>query len=306
MGPHFDLNLLRVMDVLIEEKSVTKTAERLFVTQSAISKSLAKLRIIFSDPIFIKNGKELVPTPKALDLAQQLKPIMQGIDKMAFPNEFDPSQCERRFKFDMMEVAYAITLPEFMPTLLEIAPKVKLETNTWNDATINKLQSCEIDFAIKCMEMDTRSINHISTLPSDLNHAELSRDYATCVVRKDHPVVTGNWTIDDYLKLNHIQVTGGGNRHWLVDEILMQQGVERNIVLEVPDFHSAFKLCENTDLVLFAPYKQVECIVDNYELTTIDIPVEMQNGVYVIIWSTYFDHDPAHKWMRDLVISTTK
>ena len=101
------------------------------------------------------------------------------------------------------------------------------------------------------------------------------------VVRRDHPMVSGRWTIDDYLKLNHIQVTGGGNKHWLVDEILMQQGLERNIVLEVPDFHSAFKLCENTDLVLFAQHKQVACIVDNYEVTTLDIPVTMQNGVYV-------------------------
>lgn len=306
MSDQFDLNLLKVLDVLIEEKSVTKAADRLFVTQSAVSKSLAKLRGIFTDPIFIKNGKELVPTPKALDLAKQLKPIMQGIDKMVLPIEFDPYLCERKFRFDMMEVAYAITLPEFIPALLKVAPKVKLETNTWNDATISKLQNCEIDFAIKCMETDTRSINHISTLPNNLNYAELSRDFATCVVRREHPLVTGEWTIDDYLQLNHIQVTGGGNRHWLVDEILMQQGLERNIVLEVPDFHSAFKLCENTDLVLFAPFKQVKCIVDNYQLTTIDIPVAMKDGVYVIIWDRYFDQDPAHKWMREIVIANAK
>lgn len=306
MDHNFDLNLLKVLNVLIEEKSVTKTAERLYVTQSAVSKSLAKLRTVFSDPIFIKNGKTLHPTPKALDLASQLKPIMQAIDKMAMPVEFDPASCERKFKFDMMEVAYAITLPEFMPTLLDTAPNVKLETNTWNDATINKLQNCDIDFAIKCMETDTRSINHISTLPTDLNYAELSRDHATCVVRKGHVAENGSWNINDYLQLNHIQVTGGGNRHWLVDEILIQQGLERNIVLEVPDFHSAFKLCENTDLVLFAPLKQVECIVDNYQLTTIDIPVAMQSGVYVIIWNRYFDQDPEHQWMRELVIANSK
>ena len=134
MSLPFDLNLLIVLQVLIEEKSVTKAAEQLFVTQSAVSKSLAKLRVIFSDPIFIKNGKELVPTPKALELAQQLQPIIQGIEKMVLPSKFEPSTCERRFKIEMMEVAYAITLPEFMPTLLDVAPNVKLETNTWNDS----------------------------------------------------------------------------------------------------------------------------------------------------------------------------
>lgn len=306
MSQGFDLNLLRVLSVLIEEQSVTKTAQRLFVTQSAVSKSLAKLRVVFADPIFIKQGKELLPTPKALALAPQLKQIMQNIDTLVLPAEFDPQTSERRFKFDMMEVAYAITLPKLMPKLLEVAPNVKLETTTWNDSTINKLLNCKIDFAIKCMETDKRSINHVSSLPKALNYAELGRDYAVCVVRKDHPAATGNWTINDYLKLKHIQVTGGGNRHWLVDEILMQKGIERNIVLEVPDFHSAFKLCENTDLVLFAPHKQVECIVDNYELTTIDVPVEMQNGVYVIIWNQYFDQDPAHQWLRELVIESAQ
>lgn len=306
MDRNFDLNLLKTLDALLQEKSVTKAAERLFVTQSAVSKNLNKLREAFADPIFIRNGKALFPTPRALELAKQIKPIMQGIDKMTVSDSFEPSKCNRRFKFDMMEVAYAITLPEFMPTLLELAPNVKLETTTWTQDTIQRLNNCEIDFAIKCMEMDTRSINHISSLPTGLNFAELSRDYAVCVVRKGHPITENNLTIDAYLAQNHIQVTGGGNRHWLVDEILVQQGLERNIVLEVPDFHSAFKLCENTDLVLFAPFKQVESIVKHYQLEVVDIPVTMQKGIYVIIWNKYFDHDPAHQWMRDLVIAKAK
>lgn len=306
MKDKFDLNLLKTLDALLQEKSVTKTAERLYVTQSAVSKSLTKLREAFNDPIFIRAGKELIPTPKALELAVQLKPIIQSIEQMTLAESFAPENCNRKFKFDMMEVAYAITLPEFMPILLDVAPHIKLETNTWSQDTMQRLLRCDIDFAIKCMEMDTRSVNHISSLPKELSYAELSRDHAACVVRKGHPVASNNLTIEDYLAQKHIQVTGGGNRHWLVDEILIQKGLERNIVLEVPDFHSAFKLCENTDLVLFAPFKQVESIVKHYELEVVDIPVQMQNGVYVIIWNSYFDQDPAHKWMRELVVAKSK
>jgi len=162
MNSKFDFNLLKTLHVLLQERSVTKTAERLCVTQSAVSKTLNKLREAFSDPIFLRSGKELQPTPKALELAEQLKPIMTNIDKMTFPDEFSPDTCERRFKFDMMEVAYTITLPEFMPSLLQTAPNIKLETNTWDQETMQRLLNCEVDFAIKCMEMDTRSINHIN------------------------------------------------------------------------------------------------------------------------------------------------
>lgn len=306
MTRKFDLNLLFTLDVLLQERSVTKTAQRLFVTQSAVSKNLTKLRQALADPLFIRHGKELIPTPRALELSLQLRPVLAGIEQMTQAEAFEPSNCERKFKFDMMEVAYAITLPELMPSLLSVAPQVKLETNTWTPDTMQRLMRCEIDFAIKCMEMDPRSVNHISSLPSELNYAELSRDKAVCVVRRDHPSVSSTLTINDYLALKHIQVTGGGNRHWLVDEILQQNGLERSIVLEVPDFHSAFKICENTDLVLFAPYKQVESMVQHYQLQVIDIPVQMQNGVYLIIWNKYFDQDSAHKWMRELVIAKSK
>ncbi len=301
MSQNFDLNLLKVLDTLLEEKSVTKAADRLCVTQSAVSKNLNKLRQVFDDDILVRNGKYLVATPKAVALGHQLKPILQNIIRLTAPDNFIPELCDRRFKFDMMEVTYAFTLPNFMPELLAVAPDIKLETKTWSDTTMSKLQNCEIDFAIRCLELDTRSKNHISSLPPQLNYAELSRDHATCVVRNDHPILRQGWTKSSFIEQKHIQVTGGGNRHWLLDEILMKEGLGRNIVIEMPDFHGAFQLCERSDLVLCTPYKQVENIIDNYDLTVMDIPIDMKDGAYVLIWNRYFDQDPAHQWLREFI-----
>lgn len=303
MSQPFDLNLLRILDVLLEEKSVTKAADRLCVTQSAVSKSLNKLRGVFDDDILVRNGKQLAATPKAIALGTQLKPILQNINRLTAPDQFIPALCDRRFVFEMMEVTYAFTLPNFMPELLNVAPNIKLETKTWNDMTMARLQNSEIDFAIRCLELDTRSKNHVSSLPPQLNYAELSRDHATCVVRKDHPILEQGWNVSTFIEQKHIQVTGGGNRHWLLDEILMKEGLGRNIVIEMPDFHGAFQLCERSDLVLCTPYKQVENIIDKYELTTMDIPVAMEDGAYVLIWNRYFDQDPAHQWLRDFIQS---
>lgn len=306
MAQAFDLNLLKVLDVLLEERNVTRTAKRLFVTQSAVSKHLSRLREMFSDPLLLRSGKELILTPKAIELAVKLKPILQDVNNLTQVSNFEPRACERIFRFDMMEIAFSVTLPEFMPAILESAPLVKIGTKTWNDQTIQRLSNCEIDFAIRCLEQDSRSYNHLDKLPDNLVYAELSKDYATCVVRKGHPILSEGWTLEGFLKQKHIQVTGGGTRHWLLDEILMKKGLEREFVVEMPDFQGAFRLCERTNLVLCAPFGQVQDMIQHFELEMVDIPIEMEKGIFVLIWNQYFDQDPAHKWMREHIVSTMK
>ncbi len=304
MAQAFDLNLLKVLDVLLEEKSVTKTANRLYVTQSAVSKHLSRLRDMFDDPLLFRCGKELMPTPKAKELSLKLKPIIQDIHSLTQQASFEPIECERIFRFEMMEIAYSVTLPEFMPTVLETAPSVKIDTHTWNDNTLQRLNNCEIDFAIRCLEQDIRSENYIGKIPKNFEYVELSADFAACVVRKGHSILSEGWTLERFMNQKHIQVTGGGTRHWLLDEVLIQMGLERNFVVEMPDFQGAFRLCERTDLVLCAPFGQVQNMIQQYDLEMIDIPIEMEKGIFVLIWNQYFNNDPAHKWMRELIVST--
>ena len=306
MSQHFDLNLLKVLAVLLEEKSVTKTAERLFVTQSAVSKHLSRLREMFDDPLLVRSGKTLVATPKALELSFKIKPLLQDINSLTQSEIFCPSKCDRVFRFDMMEIAYSVTLPEVMPKILDVAPLMKLDLQTWNEKTYQRLKNCEIDFAVRCLEQDPRSANHIKTLPADLEFAELSQDRAVCVVRKDHPILSKGFTLKGFMEQKHIQVTGGGTRHWLLDEVLMQKGLQRDFVIEMPDFQGAFRLCQRTDLVLCVPYRQVQSMIDSFGLEVIDIPIEMKCGIFVLIWNKYFNEDHAHKWMREHIVSTMK
>ncbi|WP_170308220.1 LysR family transcriptional regulator [Parashewanella tropica] len=304
MNQAFDLNLLKVLDILLEEQSVTQTAKRLHVSQSAVSKHLARLRDMFADPLLIRSGKSLKPTPKALTLAVQLKSILQDISQLTEVEDFSPETCSRRFRFDMMEIAYTAILPEFMPPLLSSAPEIKLDIQTWNEQTMKRLLNCEIDFAVRCLEQDKRSQNHISTLPSELEYAELCYDYPTCIVRNHHPILKRKRSMEDFLALKHIQVTGGGNRHWLYDEILIQQGINRDTVIEMPDFHGAFRLCERTDLLLYAPYHQIQDMIKSYDVTLIDIPIHMEPGVFVLMWNQYFNNDIAHQWIREQITKT--
>ncbi|RLV59528.1 LysR family transcriptional regulator [Parashewanella curva] len=304
MNQTFDLNLLKVLDVLLEEKSVTQTAKRLHVTQSAVSKHLARLREMFSDPLLIRSGKSLKATPKALSLAVQIKSILHDINQLTEIEHFEPSTCSRRFRFDMIEVSYAAILPEFMPPLLSSAPEIKLDIQTWNAQTMKRLLNCETDFAVRCLECDPRSRNHISSLPDELEYAELCRDHAICIVRNHHPILQSKRSMEDFFSLKHIQVTGGGNRHWLYDEVLTQKGINRETVIEMPDFHGALRLCERSDLLLYAPYHQVKDMIKGYDVTVIDIPIEMEPGIFVLIWNRYFNNDPAHQWVRKHIVET--
>jgi DNA-binding transcriptional LysR family regulator len=116
---NFDVNLLRVLAVLLEERSVTAAASRLYLSQSAVSKQLAKLRETFDDPLFDRQSKGLHPTPKALSLAPSIHEVLRQIDQLAIPSKFEPEKSQRTFTFDLVETAYTVTYSRFMPSLLK-------------------------------------------------------------------------------------------------------------------------------------------------------------------------------------------
>ncbi|MBE8167979.1 MAG: LysR family transcriptional regulator [Shewanella sp.] len=306
MNQSFDLNLLRVLDILLEEKSVTATSQRLNLSQSAVSKHLAKLRDMFDDPLLVRKSSALIPTPKAIELANSIKPLLQNVEQLTRPNEFVPALSSRRFHIDMIELAYANTIPEFMPEILSTASNVKLNIQTWDQSTIEQLLNCDIEFGITCREYDTRSELHIDKLEHELHYAELIQDHSVCLVRENHPLLSQPWNLDTFIQYRHIQVTGGGASRWVLDEVLFQQQLHRDIAIEMPDFQGAFRLCEFSDLLLCAPYRQVQKMIQIHKLKVLELPIHIVPGAFFLIWNQHFEHDLGHKWLRELIINNVK
>ncbi|CAG22596.1 LysR family transcriptional regulator [Photobacterium profundum] len=299
---NFDVNLLRVLAVLLEERSVTAAASRLYLSQSAVSKQLAKLRETFDDPLFDRQSKGLHPTPKALSLAPSIHEILRQIDQLAMPSKFEPEKSQRTFTFDLVETAYTVTYSRFMPSLLKQAPGISINSRTWSDESLNRLLRREIDFGIGIFEWDERAKSHYLTIPDELNSVELVRDYSVCLMRKGHPALQEEWNIDTFLKYRHLEVTIGGISGWLLKEVLDIERKQLDSAVNMSDVQSAVKLCEQSDLLMCYPYSAVKALNMDANLVVNPLPIKLEPGGYSLLWHRHFDNDPSHKWLRELII----
>lgn len=296
-----DLNLLPLLEVLLEEQSVTAAAQRLHLSQSAVSKQLTRLREAFDDPLFERTAYGLKPTPKALSLAPDLRQCLQQLDQFTRPTTFEPRLSQRQFRMALIETTYSLSFPFFMPTLLQQAPKISIKTQTWTADTLDKLRNCDIDLAIGCREWDERSPIQVRHLPSELNHIELVQDHSLCFVREGHPALEQVWNLEAFLKYRHLQVAFGGIEHWLLDDVLQMEGYKRDIAVNMTDFPSALALCEHSDLILCAPAKYALPMIKNHALVTLPQVVKLVPGSYLLMWHKHFELDPSHKWLRELI-----
>lgn len=297
-----DFNLLRVLEVLLEEQSVTAAASRLHLSQSAVSKQLSKLRETFDDQLFERTAYGLKATPRALQLAPELREVLQRLEQFTRPNSFEPADSQRRFRMHLVETSYSLVFPHFVPTLLNQAPQVSINSQTWATDSMDKLLRCEIDLGIICREWDKRSLLHMNNIPDELGYAELIRDYPVCLVRQGHPLLNEPWDLDTFLKYRHLQVTFGGLEHWLLDDVLRLEHLQRDIAVNMTDFNSALDLCQHSDLILCAPKKYVMHMLPGHDLVCLDVPVHVEPGAYVLVWHKHFNLDPSHSWLRNLMI----
>lgn len=302
----FDFNLLTVLEVLLEEQSVTSAAERLYLSQSAVSKQLNKLRESFDDQLFERTAHGLRPTPKAKQLGPEIRQILNQVEQLTRPSHFEPSNSRRRFRIELVETAYSLTYPYFMPQLLKQAPNITVDSHTWNSESMDRLLRCDNDLGIACREWDDRSQLHIKNLPASLNYAELTRDHSVCLVREGHPLLDEEWNVETFLKYRHLQVTFGGIAHWLLDDVLQIKHLKRDIAVNLTDFHCAMQLCEQSDLILCSPAKYAKEMIRHFKLITLPVPTELVPGTYVLLWHEHFDLDPSHRWLREMIIASTQ
>jgi len=299
----FDLNLLKVLEVLLQERNVSAAAERLNVSQSAVSKHLSRLREMFADQLFERKAQGLKATPRALALAPQLKLVIQQLEQLTRPAMFDPTDSSRKFHIHLADTACSLTFPSFMPELLSQAPNITLKTNTWDEQSLNQLLKCEADLGIACREWDHRSPLHIKHIPEELNYVELLQEHSLCLVRENHPALKQHWNLETFLQYRHLQVTIGGKDRWLLDEVLKTENLYRDIAIDMPDFHSAMSLCEQSDLILCAPARHASQMAKHFSLKVLSVPVEFADGAYVLLWHKHFEQDNGHRWLRELIIN---
>ncbi len=285
----FDLNLLIVFEVLMTERSVSRAAERLGRTQSAVSHSLSRLRSQLGDPLLIKGGVRMQPTAVALDLIEQTRPMLRGIQRVLSPRYvFDPAQSRRVFR---------VAAPDFMLTvfahllsrLRSEAPGVSAEWTAPREPTLLDVAEGQIDVAIVPAEL---------RFPEGVTGESLGALGWRCYGRKKHPAFA-KWNRQTWTRWPHLVVRVGDSLTSPVNVAASAAGLDRTIAGWVPHFSAIAPVLANSDLLATLPVIAMVETMHAYDLESREVPFPIAPLPHVMVWSTTRSRDPAMNWLRD-------
>ncbi|HEY7865022.1 MAG TPA: LysR substrate-binding domain-containing protein [Psychromonas sp.] len=303
-----DLNLLVTLQILLEEESATRAANRLHLSPSALSKSLNRLRETLGDPLFVRTAHGLKPTAHALQLKLQLPAILQALYQVTLPPTFIAQTSHRQFSFAMLESAYETLLPSYIGPLLKQAPLITLDTYGWTEKSMAALLQGQIDFGITARDLHPASDLRLNNLPEGIIQTTLFTDRQICLVRAGHPILNavkaGAWNIESYLQMSHVQVRCEGNDWWALDYHLAESGQHRRISSTLPDFYGAASVCAHSDLIFTLPSSFVPHAKKLYPLVQLPLPIDFSPLAYVLLWHKRNDDEPGHKWIRETICAS--
>lgn len=285
----FDLNLLVVLDTLMVERSVSKTAERLHLSQPATSAALNRLRKALNDPILVRDGLQMVPTPRAEQLAEPIQAILKAIEQtLAAPQPFDPSTIDRTFKVATNDYGTFVLVPMLMKRLGSIAPGIVLEIWEIAQDVEASLRQGEVDLVVA----DAWRLRHCKCTET------LFSETFTCLVRQHHPRIHAQLTLDDYVKENHALVSSRGRVTGNVDVALSQQGLQRHVGVTLPHVLAIPASIASTDLIVTLATRIAKHFATEYALKTFMPPISLDSFEIAMSWSSRMSNDMAIQWLR--------
>jgi DNA-binding transcriptional LysR family regulator len=288
-----DLNLLKTFVALLDEGSVTRAAERLALTQPAVSGMLQRLRENFDDPLFVRTRRGITPTPRALALAEPLRRVLGEVDAMLKPPLFDPASAVFTLRLAATDYALRAVVTPFIAALRRQAPRVRVAVLPIDDARVlDQLERGELDIALTTPDMT----------PVGLHSRVLFEERYICALRHDHPDAAGPMTLERFCALDHALVSSGGSFSGVTDAALALLGRSRNVVLSVPGFLALPDVLRASDLVAVVPRRLV-CAPEG--LALLEPPLAIPGFSKNAVWHARSDSDPALRWARELLVATS-
>jgi DNA-binding transcriptional LysR family regulator len=284
-----DLNLLVTLDVLLAEGSVARAAQRLRLSPSAMSRALARLRETTGDPLLVRAGRALVPTPRALELRERVSQLVQGGEAVLRPVEkLDLSKLVRTFTLRTSEGFVENFGPDLIARIDAEAPGVRLRFLPKPNKDSTPLRDGSVDLETGVVEMTTSP---------ELRTQALFRDRYIGVVRRGHPLTRGRITPVRYAAGRHISVSRSGTDKEPIDQSLEPLGVKREIVVAiVGGCSTALALARASDLIASVPERHTGNL--RVGMHSFPLPVSPPPFTVSMIWHPRLDADPAHRWLR--------
>lgn len=283
-----DLNLLITLDVLLAEGSVARAAQRLRLSPSAMSRALARLRAATGDPLLVRAGRGLVPTPRALQLREQVSQLVQEAHAVLRPaHSLDLGAVVRTFTLRTSEEFVERFGPALLARIAQEAPGVRLRFVHKSDKHSALLREGGVD-------LETGVVD-VGASPEVLTQA-LFRDRLVGVVREGHPLSRGPLSAARFAQGQHVYVSRRGQDRGQIDDALEAQGLVRQVSIVVAGFNTAIALARDTDLIASVPERYIS--VPPRGLHCFELPVTLPPFTVAMLWHPRQDADLAHRWLR--------
>lgn len=287
---NIDLNLLKALDALLDERNVTRAAARLSLTQPAMSGMLTRLRDSFHDPLFVRSQRGIIPTQRALELAAPVKQVLTEIAVLLTPVDFDPLTANLTLTIAATDYALQAIAAPFLLELKKRAPRIRVALLPIENESLNaQLERGDIQLVLLSP----------SNSPPDLHARRLFDEQYVCVMRKEHPAAKTPLSLDEFCRLEHALFSyNGGCFSGVTDDALAKIGRERQVMLSVKSFLVMTNIIRTSDLIAVVPKRLAEQL-DGLVIQETPLPVE--GFTLLAAWHERTHQDPAQRWIRDLL-----
>jgi DNA-binding transcriptional LysR family regulator len=294
----YDLNLLPVFVALMEERNVTRAAERLGITQPALSNALNRLRETLRDPLFIRERYGMKPTQMAEHLAPVIGAALASIDDVILgQQDFDPAHAARLFTIAPNSYVEFVLMPAIVTRLREQAAGIKLRLIPFgNDIIETGAMSGTTDVVL----------GRIVDPPDNMVIQHLMQDGLACVVRADHPQIGNQISKKQYERLKHVNVIPPGRMRVGLFQALEQKRLKREVAVSVTHFLAVPEMIAVTDYCATLPKFICRTLARDSRLKVLPAPVDLGTFPVEMGWHVRYRHDPAHRWLRALISDVAK
>ena len=294
-----DLNLLISLYILIEEGSVSRAADRMSITQPAMSKTLGRLRETFDDPLFVRSKRGIQATPRALGLAGDLKSVLTQIDALLDAGDFSPAAFRGEITLAISEYVGFTLLPPLSARLQSNAPRLRLRTITRAERQLDQLANGELDFAIQIQREE---------YPPEYSISPLAASPLAIFVRQDHPLIAQTLTSQMIRQYPQVALYVADR-----EELIGGQSLARNLfesdrgILETSHLLTAFEILRETDYLLICPAYLARNEGATRDIVALTLPLDMTFSVqYSLIAHCRTEHSPIHQWLWQEIVDTVQ
>lgn len=292
-----DLNLLKLLDALLRERSVTRAGQRLGLSQPAASRALGRLRRMLADRLVVRTPQGLEPTPRAAALAEPVARLLEGARSIVAPAAFDPATARGKIVIGSVDYTTLLLMPALVARLSRLAPGLDLEVPPLVGDHVELIAGGAADLALGVYD----------ELPAGFFRRLLYDEDLVCVVRQGHPVAGQGLTLERFVALSHIAIVVTGRGEAPVDIALARLGLSRRVAMRLPHFLVAPMLVARSDMILSMPRRLARQAAAMVPLTVLELPpLDIAPLPMSMIWHERRQDDPAHAWLRRQVAEAAR